>query len=114
MHRIVRLFLEDTPALLRTLEQAAAEPDLARMQEAAHTLKSSSANVGAMALSATAKRIEMSARVHKLERPAVAVALLIAEHARARVALLGYLSRHPKPGSADPAPDTQSSSLVSR
>ena len=114
MHRIVRLFLEDTPALLRTLEQAAAEPDLARMQEAAHTLKSSSANVGAMALSATAKRIEMSARVHKLERPAVAVALLIAEHARARIALLGYLSRHPKPGSTDPAPDAQSSSLVSR
>ncbi len=114
MHRIVRLFLEDTPSLLRTLEQAAAEPDLARMQEAAHTLKSSSANVGAMALSATAKRIEMSARVHKLERPAVAVALLIAEHARARVALLGYLSRHPKPGSADPASGAQSSSLVSR
>ena len=114
MHRIVRLFLEDTPALLRTLEQAAAEPDLARMQEAAHTLKSSSANVGAMALSATAKRIEMSARVHKLERPAVAVALLIAEHARARVALLGYLSRHPKPGTADPASGAQSSSLVSR
>jgi len=114
MHRIVRLFLEDAPSLLRMLEQAATEPDLAQMQEAAHTLKSSSANVGALALSATAKRIEMSARVHKLERPAVAVALLIAEHARARVALLGYLSRHPEPGSADTAPGTQSSSLVSR
>lgn len=114
MHRIVRLFLEDAPSLLRTLEQAAAGPDLARMQEAAHTLKSSSANIGAMALSATAKRIEMAARVHKLERPAVAVALLIAEHARARVALLGYLSRHPKPGSADAAPGIQSSNWVSR
>ena len=113
VRRIVGLFLEDTPNLLRTLEQAAAEPDLARMQEAAHTLKSSSANVGAMALSAIAKRVEMSARVHKLERPAVAVALLIAEHARARVALLGYLSRHPQPGTAAPA-GAQSSSWVSR
>jgi hypothetical protein len=43
-----------------------------------------------MALSAAAWRIEHDARAGTLERPAVAVALLIAEFARARIALAGY------------------------
>jgi signal transduction histidine kinase/CheY-like chemotaxis protein len=89
---IVNLFLEDAPRLIRLMEQASAIPDLEVMREAAHALKSSSANVGALALSAAAKRIELGARAHALERPAVAVALLIAEYARARVALQGWLS----------------------
>ncbi len=91
---IVRLFLEDAPRLVRQLEHASATPDLDAMREAAHALKSSSANVGALALSAAAKRIELAARAHALDRPAVAVALLIAEFARARVALQGWLSTH--------------------
>ena len=105
---IVNLFLEDAPRLIRLMEQASAMPDLEVMREAAHALKSSSANVGALALSAAAKRIELGARAHALERPAVAVALLIAEYARARVALQGWLSTS---AAATPA---QSSSLLSR
>ena len=103
---IVNLFLEDAPRLIRLMEQASAMPDLEVMREAAHALKSSSANVGALALSAAAKRIELGARAHALERPAVAVALLIAEFARARVALQGWLSTAGSPA--------QSSSLLSR
>ncbi|MBO9715729.1 MAG: response regulator [Pseudoxanthomonas sp.] len=102
---IVNLFLEDAPRLVRLMEQASAIPDMEVMREAAHALKSSSANVGALALSAAAKRIELGARNHALDRPAVAVALLIAEFARARVALQGWLST---------AAGTQSSSLLSR
>ena len=59
---IVNLFLEDAPRLIRLMEQASAMPDLEVMREAAHALKSSSANVGALALSAAAKRIELGAR----------------------------------------------------
>ena len=102
---IVNLFLEDAPRLVRLMEQASAIPDMEVMREAAHALKSSSANVGALALSAAAKRIEAGARAHALDRPAVAVALLIAEFARARVALQGWLST---------AGAAQSSSLLSR
>jgi signal transduction histidine kinase/DNA-binding response OmpR family regulator len=91
--RIIAVFLEDAPRLIGTLEKAAAVPDLDAMRDAAHTLKSSSANVGAMALSAAAKRVELGARAHKLERPAVAVALVIAEYARARMALQGYAAQ---------------------
>ena len=89
---IVNLFLEDAPRLVRQLEQASATPDLDAMREAAHALKSSSANVGALALSAAARRIEAGARAHALERPAVAVALLIAEFSRARVALQNWVA----------------------
>ncbi|HEY1036937.1 MAG TPA: response regulator, partial [Pseudoxanthomonas sp.] len=115
--RIITVFLEDAPRLISTLEKAAAIPDLDAMRDAAHTLKSSSANVGAMALSAAAKRVELGARARKLERPAVAVALVIAEYARARMALQGYAAQQlgrpliPQPAAT---PQSSPSSLVSR
>ncbi|MBN6151894.1 response regulator [Xanthomonas sp. AmX2] len=88
--QIIELFLGDAPQLIQQLEQAASVPQLAPLSEAAHTLKSAAANVGALALSAAALRIEAGVRAHNLERPAVAVALVIAEFARARLALNGY------------------------
>jgi signal transduction histidine kinase/CheY-like chemotaxis protein/HPt (histidine-containing phosphotransfer) domain-containing protein len=91
--RIIGLFLEDAPTLIASLEAAAAASDLAALRMPAHTLKSSAANVGAMNLSAAAQRIELGSRNGKLERPAVAVALVIAEFARARPALKAYLAR---------------------
>lgn len=87
---ILGLFLSDAPLLMGELQQGAAAGDMARMADAAHTLKSSSANVGAAALSAVAARIEAGARDGALRLPAVAVALVIAEFARTRVALAGY------------------------
>ncbi|MFT3763247.1 MAG: ATP-binding protein [Pseudoxanthomonas sp.] len=98
--RIVTLFLEDAPRLIAQLEQAAAIPDLAVLREAAHTLKSSSANVGAMALSTAAKRIELGARARTLDRPTVAVALLVAEYARARIGLIGHMAQLARGGDA--------------
>ncbi|WP_241688396.1 hybrid sensor histidine kinase/response regulator [Pseudoxanthomonas composti] len=91
--KIVGLFLEDTPKLIAALEAAAAASDLAALRMPAHTLKSSAANLGAMTLSAAAQRIELGSRNGHLERPAVAVALVIAEFARARLALQAYLNR---------------------
>jgi HPt (histidine-containing phosphotransfer) domain-containing protein len=87
----VRVFLEDTPRLLRELERAALAPDYAALRDGAHSLKSSAANLGAMALSASARRLELGARTQTLDRPAVAVALLLQEFARARVALRARL-----------------------
>ncbi|MET0581259.1 MAG: ATP-binding protein [Pseudoxanthomonas sp.] len=110
--RIVGLFLEDAPRLIARLESASTIPDLDAMRDAAHTLKSSSANVGAMALSTAAKRVELGARAQKLDRPAVAVALVIAEYARARMALQGYVGQLGR--DSDASVPAQSSSLVSR
>ena len=91
--QIVSVFLEDAPALVQSLQQAAQANDVERLQALSHTLKSSSANVGALSLSSVARRIEHEARAGSLQRPAVAVALLVAEFARARVALTGYLAK---------------------
>ncbi len=83
--RLIDVFLEDTPRLITDLENAASNgPDYVALRDAAHSLKSSSANLGAMSLSAAAKRIEMGARQQSLERPAVAVALVAHEFQRTR------------------------------
>jgi len=83
--RLIDVFLEDTPRLISQLENAASGgPDYPALRDAAHSLKSSSANLGAMSLSAAAKRIEMGAREQSLERPAVAVALVANEFQRTR------------------------------
>jgi signal transduction histidine kinase/CheY-like chemotaxis protein len=89
--RIVNVFLEDAPNLLAQLERAALAPDFSALREASHSLKSSSANLGAMALSAAAKRIELGARMETLDRPAVAVAILTDEFEKARAALQARL-----------------------
>ena len=89
--RLVGVFLEDVPQQIIKLEAAALGPDFAMLRDIAHSLKSASANLGAMALSAAAKRVELGARMQTLDRPAVAVALVACEFDRAREALLAAL-----------------------
>lgn len=91
--RILQLFLEDAPGIIEGLEAAASNRDSMHLRDLAHTLKSSSANVGAQALANAARRIELAARTGTIERPSVMVALVIAEYARARLALLGQVTR---------------------
>jgi len=88
---LIDVFLDDAPQLIADLETAASRPDYPLLYQAAHSLKSSSANLGAMSLSAAAKRIELGARAEALDRPAVAVTLLAGEFERARDALRAYL-----------------------
>jgi HPt (histidine-containing phosphotransfer) domain-containing protein len=84
---LVQMFLVDAAKYIQQLEEAAGGGDLEKMIAPAHTLKSSSANLGAMAVSAAAKRIEVGAREGVLPRPAVAVAVLEAEFQRASESL---------------------------
>jgi CheY-like chemotaxis protein len=84
---LVQLFLEDAPTHIERLHAAAAANDIAAMVGPAHTLKSSSANLGAMALSAVAKRIEFGARTESLPKPGLAVLMLENEFRRAKAAL---------------------------
>jgi HPt (histidine-containing phosphotransfer) domain-containing protein len=84
---LVRLFLDDAPTHIAALHAAANANDIAAMVAPAHTLKSSSANLGAMALSAVAKRIEFGARTAALPKPGLAVLMLENEFRRAKAAL---------------------------
>jgi signal transduction histidine kinase/CheY-like chemotaxis protein len=91
--RLIEVFLDDTPRLIAALETAAVGPDFDMLRNASHTLKSSSANLGAMSLSNAAKKLELGIRTNTLERPAVAVALIANEFARARQALRANMSQ---------------------
>ena len=96
--RLIEVFLDDTPRLVAALETAAVGPDYEMLRNASHTLKSSSANLGAMSLSNAAKKVELGARTQTLERPAVAVALIANEFARARQALRANMSQSASTG----------------
>jgi signal transduction histidine kinase/DNA-binding NarL/FixJ family response regulator/HPt (histidine-containing phosphotransfer) domain-containing protein len=91
--RLIEVFLDDTPRLIAALEAAVVGPDYDMLRNASHTLKSSSANLGAMSLSNAAKKLELATRTQTLERPAVAVAVIANEFARARQALRANMSQ---------------------
>jgi signal transduction histidine kinase/CheY-like chemotaxis protein/HPt (histidine-containing phosphotransfer) domain-containing protein len=56
--KVIRMFLNHTPTLLDTLRDAVARNDASAIKNAAHSLKSSSGNVGAFTLSALCKEME--------------------------------------------------------
>ena len=93
LDRVIRVFLDDAPRQISALQEAALAPDLEALRLHAHSLKSASANLGAMQLSAAAKRLELGARTGTLDRPAVEVARVTWEFERARDALLDALPR---------------------
>lgn len=55
---LIDCFLQDTAELLKKMAIAIAQANLAEIKTAAHSLKSSSASVGAMSLSALARDLE--------------------------------------------------------
>jgi HPt (histidine-containing phosphotransfer) domain-containing protein len=59
---LVDVYLEDTPNRVAQLREAFSAGDTATLVREAHTLKSSSANVGALRLSALAKQMELAGR----------------------------------------------------
>ncbi len=62
LNRIVTLFLDETPKQLTELHQAIVDQDADKIFSLAHSLKSSSANLGAMKLSVLLKELEQKGR----------------------------------------------------
>lgn len=89
--RIVAVYLEDAPRLIAQLQHAAANHDPIALRVAAHTLKSSSANVGATALATAARALEHGARDGTLADPAAAVARIAEAFESVRAALQATL-----------------------
>jgi len=68
LSRIISIYLEDTPNQMDNLYRALRNKDLREVRSIAHSLKSSSANLGAIALSALFKDLEHKAHTNTLER----------------------------------------------
>jgi|RhiMetdeSRZDD1v2_1073273.scaffolds.fasta_scaffold28756_7 HPt (histidine-containing phosphotransfer) domain-containing protein len=64
---LIDVYLQDTPNRVTQLRRALDGGDRETLVREAHTLKSSSANVGAMGLSALAKEMEAAGRSGKIE-----------------------------------------------
>ncbi|MEZ5457678.1 MAG: ATP-binding protein [Lysobacteraceae bacterium] len=89
---LVRVFLEDAPRAILRLQDAAAENDLPALVAAAHSLKSTSANLGAMDLSELARQLEHGGRRNELTDPAGLTQRLVDEFARVDQALRELLA----------------------
>jgi two-component system sensor histidine kinase/response regulator len=72
VRRVVRAYLDDTPRLLTALRDAVGQGDERARAAIAHSLKSSSANVGAEALARLCRQIEAAAAPATLARLAQA------------------------------------------
>jgi len=64
---LVHLFLSDTPERMKQLEEALEKNDPTALEHAAHGLKSSAANLGAVMLSDLFKRIELAGKHNHLD-----------------------------------------------
>lgn len=87
LREIAGIFLEDTPQRIAELDQSLAAGDAAKFTRAAHSIKGSSANLGAMALRSVAEKLEHQARTGGLTDVAALVSEIKAEFARAQTEL---------------------------
>jgi HPt (histidine-containing phosphotransfer) domain-containing protein len=68
LSKVIELYLAEAPRLLQALRDASEREDSKALQEAAHSLKSSSANLGVVDLAKLCRELEMEARSGKLEQ----------------------------------------------
>jgi HPt (histidine-containing phosphotransfer) domain-containing protein len=59
---LLAIFLSDAQCSIQALDQAIAEQDLLSIEDIAHALRGSSANVGASSIASAARALEQSAR----------------------------------------------------
>jgi CheY-like chemotaxis protein/HPt (histidine-containing phosphotransfer) domain-containing protein len=87
--RVIDLFALDAPRLVTAMLEAVASNDADALRQAAHTLKSTSANVGAISLSTNCREIEQLARAAEVvvARPRVDEAMKELDRVLAMLAL---------------------------
>lgn len=91
LEKVLSAFLSASPELLAAMSGALSRDDALAMHRAAHSLKSSSANVGALKLSAYCKELEALGRANTLTSASAVLESLKAEYARVAAALTDEL-----------------------
>jgi len=93
LQRVLAAFLQDTPHQLAALRAASAAGDADAMRKTAHSLKSSSANVGADVLAKLFREMEQHARAEQTEGAADILAQLEREFQSVRQSLSSILAK---------------------
>src|SRR4051812_29681442 len=93
LREITGIFLEDTPHRIAELDQSLLAGDVSKFTRAAHSIKGSSSNLGAMVLRAVAEKLEHQARTQGLGNVVSLVALVKTEFGRAQTELTTLLQK---------------------
>jgi CheY-like chemotaxis protein/HPt (histidine-containing phosphotransfer) domain-containing protein len=103
---IIAAFIQDTPVHLDTLQQAAQAADATALERAAHTLKASSASVGACGMAELCLALQRLGRAGSTTGALTLVAQLVLEFDRVRQALeqecqtISHSTSQPQPGNS--------------
>jgi HPt (histidine-containing phosphotransfer) domain-containing protein len=91
LERVISLYLTESPKLIQRLKQAAAANDSPEIARVAHTLRSSSANLGAMGLTRLCQDLEASARLAATEKAGKLLVEVESEYGSVHLALAAEL-----------------------
>lgn len=91
LHQIIALYLRNAKKLMESMQSSIVSKDATVLRRTAHTLKSSSANLGAFGLSDLCREMEMLAKTNNLERAEKLLATMEHEHGCVQKVLEGYL-----------------------
>ncbi len=94
LSRVINLYLEDSLRLLEALRQASTQGDGAGLKSRAHSLKSSSANVGALRLAELCEELEVSQDVASKDGINQCVSRIEEEYESVRDELMAELERY--------------------
>jgi CheY-like chemotaxis protein len=86
--QVIDSYLKDAPQLLQAISASVAQEDAIALRHAAHTLKSTSATLGATTLSQFCKQLEVMGHAGTTADAPALVSLVEAEYARVQAALL--------------------------
>ncbi|MGB6167187.1 MAG: response regulator [Geitlerinemataceae cyanobacterium] len=86
LEETIELYLQETPKLLAKLHNAVSEHDATALKDAAHSLKSTSAALGAFPLSSVSARIEVFSRIGDLEKAISLVPQLECQYRQVEIA----------------------------
>jgi HPt (histidine-containing phosphotransfer) domain-containing protein len=87
LRKLTLIFLEDTPQRIVDLEESLAAADPSRFTRAAHSIKGSASNMGAMLLRDAAEKLEMHSRKEGLTAVVEMIGTIRQEFARAKAGL---------------------------
>jgi signal transduction histidine kinase/DNA-binding response OmpR family regulator len=92
--RIIQSYLKTSPQLVQAIQDAVAGSDATALHRAAHTLKSSSASLGAMNLVALCKDLETMGRTNEFSRAVTVLTQLTVEYEAVYIELAAELHKH--------------------
>jgi two-component system sensor histidine kinase/response regulator len=103
LERVIGVYLDHAPTLLQEIREAAAQGNAEALLEAAHSLKSGSANLGAAPLAALCKELEQMGRDGQVQGAVEKLPALEETYLRIRAALTAQLPDQPpvSAGNAD-------------